>query len=218
MSAITVNTFPAVNSFTSARSWFLAAIVLLHAAFFWGLSNGLSFTQVLKGPTTTLIEFLPTRKHQPPPSPPLDEQVSIDHNVLRKPELPRVQFDEPEKRQEQEPPVFTRGPAGEAQGPGSGPVVVEPSVDPRIALTQPAYPPAAIRGNQTGTVLLSIQVLADGRVGEVRVEQSSGYPLLDRAAVREARRWRLRPGARDGVPTPMWKQVPVKFTLNEVRF
>ena len=93
--------------------------------------------------------------------------------------------------------------------------MVQPGADPRNPFSEPQYPSAEIRGGHEGTVLLSIQVLENGRVGDVRVEQSSGFPALDQSAMKEAKRWRFRPGTRDGVPVPMWKQVPIKFELKE---
>lgn len=66
-------------------------------------------------------------------------------------------------------------------------------------------------------MILSAWVLETGRVGAVRIEQSSGYPKLDAAATREAARWRLNPGMKDGVPVAMWKQIPITFQLNERR-
>ena len=60
---------------------------------------------------------------------------------------------------------------------------------------------------------LSVEVLPNGRVGQVRIEQSSGYVKLDESAVREARKWRMKPGMQDGVATAMWKRVPITFRL-----
>ncbi|MGH8238170.1 MAG: energy transducer TonB, partial [Steroidobacteraceae bacterium] len=64
-----------------------------------------------------------------------------------------------------------------------------------------------------GTVWLSIEILPTGRVGLVRIDQSSGFVKLDESAVREARRWRMKPGVQDGVATSMWKRVPITFQL-----
>ena len=65
-------------------------------------------------------------------------------------------------------------------------------------------------------MLLSLQILADGRVGEVKLDRSSGFPKLDESAMREAKRWRFVPGTSDGTPQAMWKQVPITFRLNQV--
>jgi protein TonB len=95
------------------------------------------------------------------------------------------------------------------------PVVVEPRIDPRRGLSEPAYPSQEIRLEHEGTVLLSVQILANGRVGEVKLDKSSGYPKLDESALREAKLWRFQPGTRDGVAAAMWKQLPITFRLNK---
>jgi protein TonB len=99
------------------------------------------------------------------------------------------------------------------EGPGSGPYIVEPQLDARYPFTEPEYPVAEIRQGHEGTVVLSLQILPNGRVGDVRIDQSSGFPKLDEAAAREARRWRMKPGTSDGTAMPMWKRVPIRFQL-----
>jgi protein TonB len=94
------------------------------------------------------------------------------------------------------------------------PAIVEPRIDARRGLSEPYYPAEVIRRGGEGTVLLSIYILADGRVGEVKLISSSGFTKLDDSAMREAKRWRFIPGTSDGKPMAMWKQVPVTFRLN----
>ncbi|MBN2254453.1 MAG: energy transducer TonB [Deltaproteobacteria bacterium] len=79
----------------------------------------------------------------------------------------------------------------------------------------PAYPAIARRRGYEGTVILSVQVDADGLVGGVSVKVSSGHAILDRAAVDAVKRWIFRPGARWGFPVPMTVDVPVRFMLKE---
>ena len=91
-----------------------------------------------------------------------------------------------------------------------------PKSDPRRPLSQPEYPPSSRRAGEAGTVILEIYVLENGRVGEARVKQSSGFPRLDEAAVREVKRsWRLVPGTENGKPAPMWGQFAVTFKLTD---
>lgn len=87
--------------------------------------------------------------------------------------------------------------------------------DPRHPLAPPVYPAAAIRGNQEGIVRLLIYVLPDGRVAEVKVERSSGFPLLDSAAVRKARAaWSFLPATSgSGQAIAAWGTYDVKFEL-----
>jgi protein TonB len=77
----------------------------------------------------------------------------------------------------------------------------------------PIYPWVARRRNYQGTVLLDVRVTAKGFVAEVKVAQSSGYPVLDRSALKSVRRWRFEPARRGSRPIETWVQVPVRFEL-----
>jgi protein TonB len=91
-----------------------------------------------------------------------------------------------------------------------------PKSDPRPRSEQPEYPPSSRRAGETGTVVLEVYVLENGRAGDVRVKTSSGFPKLDEAAVREVKRsWRLVPGTENGKPAPMWGQFAVTFKLTD---
>lgn len=79
---------------------------------------------------------------------------------------------------------------------------------------RPAYPPLArLRGYQ-GVVVMLVEVLADGRVGEVRIKRSVGHDILDRAALEAVRTWRFEPGRREGRAVTMSVEIPVRFVLN----
>jgi protein TonB len=54
---------------------------------------------------------------------------------------------------------------------------------------------------------------ADGAVGPVVIEQSSGHPELDEAAREAVAAWRFEPARRRGVPVDLWILLPVRFTL-----
>lgn len=77
----------------------------------------------------------------------------------------------------------------------------------------PPYPAAARRRGYTGTVLLTARVDAEGRVAALEVESSSGYPVLDRAALSGVRSWRFVPGTRGGRPVETRVTIPVRFEL-----
>ena len=77
-----------------------------------------------------------------------------------------------------------------------------------------AYPPLArLRGYQ-GVVVLLVEVLVDGRVGQVGIRRSAGHEILDRAASDAVRTWRFEPGRREGRAVTMSVEVPVRFVLN----
>jgi periplasmic protein TonB len=79
----------------------------------------------------------------------------------------------------------------------------------------PKYPRIArIRGYQ-GNVLLDVLVNADGKVEEVKIFKSSGYPVLDSAAKSTVNRWLFEPGRIGKRKVDMWVRVPIRFELME---
>ncbi|AOR63375.1 energy transducer TonB [Pectobacterium wasabiae] len=78
----------------------------------------------------------------------------------------------------------------------------------------PSYPDVAISRGYEGTVLLNVQVRADGKVQTIRIHQSSGYPSLDEAARDTVVRWSFVPARRGNQPVSGWVVVPVDFSLN----
>jgi periplasmic protein TonB len=215
----TLNTFPPVQSMNSPRGWVLAGIVLLHAGFFWLLSSGMGtrIVDVVRGPGKIVIVDTPEPQPEPLRAKPLDKPIYIPVGVtvIEPTPLPLDEVTAPPV--DTAPRVTSSSGASEHSGSGSTPtpVIVQPATDPSVRLSEPLYPASEIRAGHTGTVMLSVWVLENGKVGDVRLEQSSGYTKLDDSAMREARRWRFKPGMRDGVPTAMWKQVPVTFQLKD---
>lgn len=215
MSTVTVNTFPAINTFQSPRSWFLAIIVVLHVGFFFALNNGLSFSTLIFKPSPFQVTQVDPEKRDIIDQPVFEPDFQLSTQGRVKPEpLPDLQFGEDEGPisdpvKDLSGPVISRGDESTA-----GPVIVGPAI-PRTGLSEPIYPASEIRAGHTGTALLLLEILPNGRVGEIRLEQSSGFAKLDQSALREARKWRFVPGTRNGVAVTLWKQVPIKFELHE---
>lgn len=80
---------------------------------------------------------------------------------------------------------------------------------------RPAYPSAPRRLGIQGTTMLRVHILADGRIGDVRVEHSAGHPDLDQAAMEAVRRWRFEPARRGADAVAMWVLLPVEFRLTQ---
>jgi protein TonB len=76
---------------------------------------------------------------------------------------------------------------------------------------KPPYPTAAVRMGYQGLVLLDIEVLADGSVGGVQLLKSSGYKILDNAAMQAVKTWRFTPGRRLGQPVTAHATVPIRY-------
>lgn len=206
------------SSFFTRRGLIFLIIVGLHAGFFWLLASGMSHrvVEAVLGPIETrIIEDQPKPKDEPPPPPP---KIETPPPFVPPPE---VAIEIPQDAAPTTAIRQTTQTAPVAQPPPAPPAPqavarTAPKSDPRRPLTQPEYPPSSRRAGETGTVVLEVYVLENGRAGDVRVKQSSGYPKLDEAAVREVKRsWRLQPGTENGKPVPMWGQFAVTFKLTD---
>jgi len=77
----------------------------------------------------------------------------------------------------------------------------------------PSYPRAARKRGWQGTVVLSVFVDENGQVENLWVLTSSGYNLLDNAAVNAVRNWVFEPGMKGNKKLSMWVKVPIRFQL-----
>ena len=64
----------------------------------------------------------------------------------------------------------------------------------RISGQSPTYPERARKDGAEGTTMLRVEVLANGRVGDVVVAQSAGRRDFDRAAIEAVKQWHVRAG------------------------
>ena len=110
-----------------------------------------------------------------------------------------------------------RGP-GYGPGPGGGGVtggggflggVTEPVLLWKI---EPEYTDEARRAKVQGTVVLHIEVDTLGQAQNITVRRSLGLGL-DQRAIEAVRRWRFRPGYRNGKPSVTAAMVEVNFRL-----
>ncbi|MFN3580794.1 MAG: TonB family protein [Pseudomonas sp.] len=87
--------------------------------------------------------------------------------------------------------------------------------EPRYAQSpqSPTYPPLARRRGWQGAVWVEIPVSAQGETGRPVLLRSSGFELLDQAALAAAGDWRFVPEYRDGRAVPTRVQIPVEFAL-----
>jgi protein TonB len=108
-------------------------------------------------------------------------------------------------------PHSAAGSAATLAGAATGQVSSRPGY---LSNPRPDYPEEAQRQHQEGVVLLNVEVGADGRASEVTVRQSSGFPLLDEAALEAVRRWRFEPARSGGLPVSSEAHVPVRFILS----
>lgn len=83
------------------------------------------------------------------------------------------------------------------------------------SVTPPPYPPRAARRGEQGTVMLRVDIGADGVPHAVDIERSSGSVLLDRAARQHVlAKWTFHPAMLDGRPVAATARVPIAFSLD----
>jgi TonB family protein len=78
---------------------------------------------------------------------------------------------------------------------------------------KPVYPQEAREKGYQGEVLLRVEVLSNGQVGQVEVKRSTGYEVLDQSALTAVKQWKFIPARRGEVPIPVWVNIPIKFQL-----
>jgi periplasmic protein TonB len=77
----------------------------------------------------------------------------------------------------------------------------------------PEYPSLARRRGYEGTVVIEAFVDREGRVQDLRLYQSSGHEVLDRAAMQAVKGWLFEPARRGRDKIEMWVKVPLSFRL-----
>jgi TonB family protein len=107
----------------------------------------------------------------------------------------------------------TAGGGGEAAAaPAQGPIVARNWQYLRSP-PAPVYPPAAIERNLQGVVVVRALVSRSGRPDQVRIHNSSGYDLLDRAATEAVQRYEFLPIRQGDSVVVAWVEIPIRFQL-----
>jgi len=199
----------------SRRALVFVAIVLLHVGFVYVLNAGLATKAVeaVFGPMeTTLIEEEITEEDKPPPPPP---EVEVAPPPFVPP--PDIAIDIPvESSNTTAITATTQKPV--AKPPPPPPVARTPPKPGRRGLVEPEYPPQSKRLGEEGATVLRLYVLEDGRVGDAQVSKSSGFPRLDEAAMKHAKRsWKFQPGTEGGKPVAMWYEFRVVWKIEKER-
>ena len=140
-------------------------------------------------PPPSAIETAPPRK-----SPPIEEEpevVEVDPSRLARTE------------QQSPPPIAVAVP--EVLG------TADKTPPKFFSNRPPRYPELAAQRGWQGKVILRITIDVEGRVSDVDVHRSSGYEILDAAAVRAVRTWSGEPARVDGRPVETVELLPVVF-------
>ena len=96
----------------------------------------------------------------------------------------------------------------------AAPIPADRAAEP-VTQVEPTYPAAALRSREEGTVLLRVEVDAQGAPTSVEVESSSRSRDLDRAARDAVRQWSFSPAVENGQPVASTVTVPVDFRVED---
>jgi protein TonB len=89
---------------------------------------------------------------------------------------------------------------------------VPASFDPKTCKAE--YPKASLMNEEQGTVTMSFLVDAQGNVVESKLEKTSGFKNLDKAAMKALTACKFKPGTKDGAPAQTWTKVDYAWRLD----
>ena len=138
------------------------------------------------------VEPPPEPRQEPAPPPP--EPPQPDYTPKRE-----VAVEQPEPVPPPKPSPAQRG--------------VDRGASP-VEQPSPEYPEFCRKRGQEGAVVLEVEVLTDGTVGQIRVVEECRYGRLTRAAIEAVRNTTFEPALRDGKPVASVVTIPFRFELH----
>ena len=208
----------------------LAFIVTAHGIGFWWLLQQAAVREALVATVPMMVDILPppTLKPPPPPPPPPAPRPAVQPQPAVAPRAEPAPVisapaDAPGPAVTAALPPVVLPPIGPAPAPvltATPPPAPPPIVPPGFSAAYldnppPVYPRASQRAQETGRVLLHVHVGADGHPDQVDVQQSSGHPRLDQAALQAVRRWKFTPARQGDKPVAAWVIVPIDCHLED---
>lgn len=168
---------------------------------------------------TETVELPPEVKIPPPPqrvarpaTPKVAAAAEVDEDVT----ISKTSFEANPVEQLPPPPKDAGGGEGGEDRPAFIPYDVPPELknpgEVQDALKR-SYPDHLRKNRIGGRVVLWVYVDEEGRVQKSRVQQSSGYPALDRAAKEVAAEMRFSPAMNRDRKTAVWVQQAIEFEV-----
>ncbi len=145
---------------------------------------------------------------------PVQSALRLSEPQQRKPlaagdPLPRSRPPSPEMQHELVEDVAALTPPASAQPVGT----TETQAASPLENPSPLYPVDAVRRKLQGVVMLRVTIGTDGYVKAVKVADSSGYRILDTAALDAVGEWEFHPALRNGQPVVWTARLPIRFRL-----
>lgn len=223
----------------SRNTTIVISVIAFHVAVLWAMQMGL-LRRVVEAvvPAEILVEIMapPATEQKPQPLPQPKVQVKAP---TPKPTLPTPT---PAVAQQPTPTPLAIAPSANAPAPSeAAPTAVAaapastntgsssnapppPPAPPKVELPssdadylnnpRPPYPVLSKRLREQGKTVVRALIGTDGQATQATVKTSSGFSRLDEASVATVLKWRYVPGKRNGVPEPMWFDLPITWTLN----
>ena len=219
MTALAIRYAPAAPSLNIPRIGAWSATITIHVvALAMLLSAPVAYKLVQEAakeePTIIRIvedKPIPEVKDLVPPPPILHREKKAQHPAPPVP--PQTNFQETTPMSDTTetaiaPPSIDTGPAVPAQ-PDTEPTAVGYGMHASVS-----YPHDSLKAREQGTVMLLVLVGLDGKVEDIKIDKSSGYARLDRAALNAVKTWSFNPARHGGVTQRAWAKVPISFSLS----
>jgi protein TonB len=75
------------------------------------------------------------------------------------------------------------------------------------------YPKQSLMNEEQGTTSMQFLVSPAGKVVDSKLEKSSGYKALDKAAMSTLAGCQFKPGTKDGAPSQTWTKIDYAWSL-----
>lgn len=175
----------------------LCAHTLLAMALVWVVHTPAEYA-----PSTINVSIVSLASPTSAPSPRREKSLAPPPKVLVAPTADHgISLPKPEREQA----AASVAAPGSTQGQDASTVIHEAAYRRQIP---PRYPSRAFELGQEGTVELHALIEPDGHPQELKIAHSSGYPLLDDAALTAVKRWEFEVAG-----AAQWVRVPVQFTI-----
>jgi len=217
----------------SEGGWITALVLALtvHVAVGYGFFHSQA-ARVHPSITPTVVEAtLMAAPLSPPITPPTEKRKMLpapkQHQVVQTSRARRAFSSRPVQKSVEVASVPSSVPA--VAEPEPAPVISPPAAIAAVPATPPLEPPRfsvaylhnpppfyplmARHNGYQGTVLVRAEVSVEGNCLQARVEKSSGYAVLDQAALEAVKQWRFLPARRGDQTVAAWVEVPVTFRL-----
>jgi len=192
------------SRFTPARIVGLVASLALQAGFVFAIISGLAATMISKLPEELKVA-VEREKIIPKPPPPPPPQIDLPPPPTAPPPDINIQTEAPA-------PSITVSNKPPPPAPVHTAVTTPVSIG-RAHQCIEQYPSIALRLGQEGITTLSFKIGTDGSVSGPSVTKSSGFDVLDNAALSCVTRWHYTPQKVDGSPVEATWQANVVWKI-----